>query len=44
MALLAGKVCLITGAGSLGLASAKLFLAEGAKVMAIEPAQDTPQG
>jgi NAD(P)-dependent dehydrogenase (short-subunit alcohol dehydrogenase family) len=37
MPLLADKVCIITGgAGSLGLASAKLFLAEGAKVMLVD--------
>ena len=37
MALLQDKVCVITGgAGSLGLASAKLFLAEGAKVMLVD--------
>jgi NAD(P)-dependent dehydrogenase (short-subunit alcohol dehydrogenase family) len=34
---LADKVCIITGAsGSLGLASAKLFVAEGAKVMLVD--------
>ena len=37
MALLNGKVCVITGgAGSLGLASARLFLAEGGKVMLVD--------
>jgi NAD(P)-dependent dehydrogenase (short-subunit alcohol dehydrogenase family) len=37
MALLNGKVCVITGgAGSLGLASARLFLAEGARVMLVD--------
>ena len=37
MALLDGKVCVITGgAGSLGLASARLFLAEGGKVMLVD--------
>jgi NAD(P)-dependent dehydrogenase (short-subunit alcohol dehydrogenase family) len=37
MPLLANKVCLVTGgAGSLGLASARLFLAEGAKVMLVD--------
>ena len=37
MALLDGKVSVITGgAGSLGLASARLFLAEGARVMLVD--------
>jgi NAD(P)-dependent dehydrogenase (short-subunit alcohol dehydrogenase family) len=37
MPLLQDKVCIITGgAGSLGLASARLFLAEGAKVMLVD--------
>jgi len=37
MALLQDKICVITGgAGSIGLASAKLFLAEGAKVMLVD--------
>jgi NAD(P)-dependent dehydrogenase (short-subunit alcohol dehydrogenase family) len=37
MPLLQSKVCVITGgAGSLGLASARLFLAEGAKVMLVD--------
>jgi NAD(P)-dependent dehydrogenase (short-subunit alcohol dehydrogenase family) len=37
MPLLSDKVCIITGgAGSLGLASAKLFLSEGAKVMLVD--------
>ena len=37
MALLADRVCIITGAaGSLGLASAKLFVSEGAKVMLVD--------
>jgi NAD(P)-dependent dehydrogenase (short-subunit alcohol dehydrogenase family) len=37
MPLLADKVCIITGgAGSLGLASARLFLSEGAKVMLVD--------
>lgn len=37
MALLEGKVCIVTGAaGSLGLAAAALFLQEGAKVMLVD--------
>jgi NAD(P)-dependent dehydrogenase (short-subunit alcohol dehydrogenase family) len=37
MGKLDGKVCIVTGgAGSLGLASAQLFLAEGAKVMLVD--------
>jgi len=37
MGLLDGRVCVITGgAGSLGLASARLFLDEGAKVMLVD--------
>lgn len=41
MAVLAGKTCIITGgAGSLGLAAAKLFLAEGAKVMLVDLNED----
>jgi len=37
MPLLANRVCVITGgAGSLGLASARLFLSEGAKVMLVD--------
>ena len=37
MALLQNKVCIITGGcGSVGLASARLFLAEGAKVMLVD--------
>jgi len=41
MALMDGKCCIITGgAGSLGLASAKLLLSEGAKVMLVDQNQD----
>ena len=37
MSLLEGKVCIVTGgAGSIGLASARLFLREGAKVMLVD--------
>jgi NAD(P)-dependent dehydrogenase (short-subunit alcohol dehydrogenase family) len=37
MAKLKGKVCVVTGgAGSIGLASAKLFVAEGGKVMLVD--------
>jgi NAD(P)-dependent dehydrogenase (short-subunit alcohol dehydrogenase family) len=37
MPLLANKICIVTGgAGSLGLASARLFLREGAKVMLVD--------
>jgi NAD(P)-dependent dehydrogenase (short-subunit alcohol dehydrogenase family) len=37
MPLLGGKVCIVTGgAGSIGLASARLFLREGAKVMLVD--------
>ena len=37
MGLLDNKVCLITGgAGSVGLASAQLFLREGARVMVVD--------
>ena len=37
MPLLEGKVCIVTGgAGSIGLASARLFLREGAKVMLVD--------
>jgi NAD(P)-dependent dehydrogenase (short-subunit alcohol dehydrogenase family) len=40
MPLLANKVCVVTGgAGSLGLASAKLFVREGAKVMLVDLAE-----
>ena len=41
MALMDGKGCVITGgAGSLGLASAKALLAEGAKVLLVDQSQD----
>lgn len=41
MALMDGKCCIITGgAGSLGLASAKLLLREGAKVMLVDRNSD----
>jgi NAD(P)-dependent dehydrogenase (short-subunit alcohol dehydrogenase family) len=41
MGLLDNKVCVITGgAGSLGLASAKLFAAEGAKLMLVDLRED----
>jgi len=41
MALMDGKCCIVTGgAGSLGLASAKLLLGEGAKVMLVDRNQD----
>ncbi|MGZ5837463.1 MAG: SDR family NAD(P)-dependent oxidoreductase, partial [Xanthobacteraceae bacterium] len=37
MGILDNKVCVITGgAGSVGLASAQLFLREGAKVMVVD--------
>ena len=37
MPLLEGKVCIVTGgAGSIGLASARLFLRDGAKVMLVD--------
>jgi len=40
MPLLANKVCVVTGgAGSLGLASAKLFVREGARVMLVDLAE-----
>ncbi len=42
MGMLDGKVCIITGgAGSLGLASASLFLQEGARVMLVDNNQDS---
>jgi NAD(P)-dependent dehydrogenase (short-subunit alcohol dehydrogenase family) len=41
MALLDNKVCLVTGgAGSVGLASARLFLREGGKVMLVDLKED----
>jgi NAD(P)-dependent dehydrogenase (short-subunit alcohol dehydrogenase family) len=41
MARLAGKVCLVTGAaGSIGLASARRFVAEGARVMLVDLKMD----
>ena len=41
MALMDGKGCVITGgAGSLGLASARALLAEGAKVLLVDQSQD----
>ena len=41
MPLLQDKVCVIAGgAGSLGLASARLFLGEGAKVMLVDLGED----
>jgi NAD(P)-dependent dehydrogenase (short-subunit alcohol dehydrogenase family) len=41
MPLLHDRVCVITGgAGSLGLASARLFLSEGAKVMLVDLSED----
>ena len=37
MGLVEGKTCIVTGgAGSLGLASARALLAEGAKVMLVD--------
>jgi len=44
MPLLQDKVCVITGgAGSVGLASARLFLAEGAKVMLVDLGTADPE-
>ncbi|HVN23299.1 MAG TPA: SDR family NAD(P)-dependent oxidoreductase [Syntrophorhabdales bacterium] len=42
MGVLDGKICVITGgAGSLGLASASLFLSEGAKVMLVDSNEES---
>jgi NAD(P)-dependent dehydrogenase (short-subunit alcohol dehydrogenase family) len=42
MALLEGKVCVVTGAaGSLGLASSEAFLREGAKVMLVDRTEES---
>ena len=42
MGLLEGKICIVTGgAGSIGLATARLFLAEGARVMLADLVEDT---
>jgi NAD(P)-dependent dehydrogenase (short-subunit alcohol dehydrogenase family) len=44
MARLDGKVCIITGgAGSLGIAAARLFVAEGAKVMLVDRNSADPE-
>jgi NAD(P)-dependent dehydrogenase (short-subunit alcohol dehydrogenase family) len=41
MGIMAGKVCVVTGgAGSLGVASARLLLQEGAKVMLVGPNEE----
>ena len=41
MGVLAGKTCIVTGgAGSIGLATARLFLAEGAQVMLADLTED----
>jgi NAD(P)-dependent dehydrogenase (short-subunit alcohol dehydrogenase family) len=45
MGALGGKVCLVTGgAGSIGLASARLFVGEGASVMLVDLAAADPEG
>jgi NAD(P)-dependent dehydrogenase (short-subunit alcohol dehydrogenase family) len=45
MGLVEGKVCIVTGgAGSLGMASARALLAEGAKVMLVDVAADKLPG
>ncbi len=42
MGLLDGKVCIVTGAaGSIGLATTKLFLQEGGRVMLVDKEEDT---
>ncbi|NIZ60203.1 short-chain dehydrogenase [Sedimentitalea sp. CY04] len=45
MGILENKVCIVTGgAGSIGLATAKLFASEGAKVMLADLADHAPEG
>ncbi len=42
MGILEGKTCIVTGAaGSLGLASVRLFVQEGARVMLVDRDRDT---